>query len=306
VARDITGAIARADFAAMRSMLVPTSFICPGPIADGAGGPYPLCDGAIEGEMREGYPVHVLNSDGYHVVADPLREIRVSILEPQLELDNADERAAEHPRILGFHCPIEPSGANCSGGFVLYFEGSLQLWLVPREGRLRIEAMQSGTFAPDQQPFRDGGEFLMAWGQDVTPGRFYPWKPAAAGGAPLAVREAWLLAPSEITGVVVDPPSGACPSTLRISVPEAATVADLKGPEIGEVMIFGGAIGLVESVDDRERARVRVRDLAEVAPHAFELRLDETMLDGGICEHRVLSLVVGALSGPLIGAYRIE
>src|SRR5215211_4062193 len=41
---------------ALLGRLTSSTHVCPGPEPVGVGGPFPLCDGASAGEVREGYP----------------------------------------------------------------------------------------------------------------------------------------------------------------------------------------------------------------------------------------------------------
>jgi hypothetical protein len=57
-------AAGQGDVDALLTLVAPWTYRCPGPVAGGAGGPYPLCDGSAPGEERTGYPVAHLQSEG--------------------------------------------------------------------------------------------------------------------------------------------------------------------------------------------------------------------------------------------------
>ncbi|HEX6030058.1 MAG TPA: helix-turn-helix transcriptional regulator [Tepidiformaceae bacterium] len=63
-ARDLDQVVSVQDVDALMAMAQPTSFDCPGGTPQGLGGPFPLCDAAAAGEVREGYRITRHGSEG--------------------------------------------------------------------------------------------------------------------------------------------------------------------------------------------------------------------------------------------------
>ena len=63
-ARTFAPLVAARDYAGMFAIAEPESVTCPGAEPQGLGGPFPLCDGAAEGEVRQGFQVTLAGSEG--------------------------------------------------------------------------------------------------------------------------------------------------------------------------------------------------------------------------------------------------
>ncbi|MEX0781825.1 MAG: hypothetical protein WD557_04180 [Dehalococcoidia bacterium] len=298
---EVSEAVGRADFDALRAMMQLAPFTCPGATPGGLGGPYPLCDGAAAGEVREGMHVYRLGSHGT-TVREPLSEVRTAVLSNWQfpELANAAQ-----PRIVGLHCPIADAGGDCGERFVLFLAGAPHFEITRNAASYVVTALQFNHFAPDESVFENGGEFAMAGASGTRDARFYPWRPGEAGRDADAVKEGWLMAPADISGVVVEPHEGSCPATVTLSVPEAALVQDPKGPEIVEVDLFDGPLPVDYQTSERSRPREKVRAIGGAAEHEFEIRIDSSMLQGEMCSAGVIGMAVHGSTGPKIAGYRI-
>jgi hypothetical protein len=245
--------------------------------------------------------VYRLNSHG-SVSGQPLSDVREALLAgwqlPELV-------RSELPSIVGLHCPISGAEASCEDRFVLFLAGAAHFEIVRGEDGYAVRAIQFGNFAEDETVFEAGGDFAMAGASGVAEGRFYPWRPAGPGRSSDGVKLDWLMAPAEISGVVVEPPSGGCPETITLRVPAAALVEDPKGAEIVEVDLFDGPV----PIDYQTSARSRPRELVTAVPgpveHEFVIRVDPGMLDGAICSSQVIGMAVRGSTGVKIAGYRI-
>ena len=63
------------DFDSMFKGVEATPMVCPGPEANGLGGPYPLCNGAPAGQLRNGFPVTLHGSEGEVLSAPDFRSL---------------------------------------------------------------------------------------------------------------------------------------------------------------------------------------------------------------------------------------
>lgn len=302
---DLADAIARADFDEVRSMMKPSMTTCPGPVAGGLGGPFPLCAGAAAGEQRTGMRIRALGSDGGKVVAEPLREVRRAVLAGGQGLPSGYVTSGSQPRIIGLHCPIDRHSANCSNHFVLFLAGATHFDIVRGETGLKVEAVQFGNFARDAGLLVTGGDFGLAGDGAIKDGRFLPWRPNLIGIDTGDVKEDWLMAPSEISGVVVQPQVGPCPVKLILRVPEASLVQDPKGPEIFEVWLYEGSIGLGDELHNRTRPREVVLASAASEEHYFQIALDSSMLGGKLCAAETVGMVVWGTTAPKIAGYQV-
>lgn len=296
----LADAIARADFEALRGMMQPSEYTCPGPTPGGLGGPYPLCDGAGSGESRSGMRVYYLNSHGT-VAAEPLVEVRQAILSGwQFE----ERLGSEQPRIVGLHCPVAGTGASCDELFVLVLAGAPHFEVSRGAAGYAITALQFSHFAENGSVFDTGGDFAMSGASGVREAHFYPWRPSSGRDGD-AVRRDWLMAPAEISGVVVTPHEGSCPTTLTLRVPEAALVQEPKGAEIVEVDLFDGPVAIDYQTNERSRPREVVQAALGAVEQEFEIQINSSMLDGRMCSVEMVGMVVHGSAGPKVAGYRV-
>ncbi len=68
----LNGWLVGGEFDSILATWRPTEYECPGPVAQGLGGPYPLCDDAYPSEVREGYAIGT-DTHGFVVSAQQLR-----------------------------------------------------------------------------------------------------------------------------------------------------------------------------------------------------------------------------------------
>src|SRR5215208_3526470 len=61
--RSVVVALDSGDRSALLPLLATEEVVCPAPDSGGLGGPFPLCDGAAEGERRVGVPISRINSE---------------------------------------------------------------------------------------------------------------------------------------------------------------------------------------------------------------------------------------------------
>jgi hypothetical protein len=297
--------ISAADVDAIEALMSPSEFLCPGAEL-GAGGPFPLCDGAHEGDVREGFRITRLQSDGGTVESSLLPQLRMTIL------DDADGYLGHYlqPHVIGIHCPVVSGRPDCGEQFIIYFSMSMpstNLVVARRPEGLRLVGLQMGDALgkPGAIPSHRGELPYLLGG--MGSGWFYPWRGEYLPDPQHDVPRRWLLAPPGITGVTVSPPSGPCPATLTLTLPEAPPSAPGKEP-VAEVWVVAGVRGLQHTIGIPGRP-----PLVKLSPpwlpdgRSFAIRLDADMLDDTLCEAGTISLLVWAgAGGPVVGGYAIE
>lgn len=117
-AANIAQAIAAGDADALLAAGQPQPYTCPGPDSAGAGGPYPLCDGAGEGEQRAGYPLAHLQSEGDVLGPDDFR----AALQRSL-----DATQPQPYQLYTIGCPSTEAdtAASCDAQFSLVFSDGI-------------------------------------------------------------------------------------------------------------------------------------------------------------------------------------
>lgn len=297
--------ISTADVDALDALLQPSDFVCPG-VELGAGGPFPLCDGARDGEVRQGFRITRLQSDGGTVERSLLPQLRSTIL------DEADTQLGyyDQPYVIGIHCPVVSGSPDCGEQFIVYFSmlfPSTNFVVERKPEGLRVVALQMGNtlekpegiaFHRGELPYVDDG---------VGPGWFYPWRGEYAPDPQHQVPRRWLFAPSEVTGVTVEPASGPCPATLTLTLLGARPTEPLKEP-LAEVWVVSGVRGIQHTIGIPGRP-----PLVKLNPpwlpngQSVEIRVDPDMLGGTLCDAETISLIAWAgAGGPFVGGYAIE
>jgi len=297
--------ISTADADALDALMSPSEFVCPGD-QPGAGGPFPLCDGAREGETRQGFPILRLQSDGSTVERSILPQLRMTIL------DDADQYLGYYvePHVIGVHCPVVSGSPDCREQFIVYFSMSrpgTHFVVEPLPGGFRVVALQMGNTLekPEGIAFHRGD--LPYVDDGVGPGWFYPWRGEYTPDPKHDVPRRWLLAAPEISGVTVRPPSGPCPATLTLTLSEAPPSASGKEP-LARVWIIAGPRGVGHTVGIPGRPPLVVQDPPWLPDgQSIEVRVEPDMLNGTLCDAETISLIAwGGADGPVVGGYTIE
>lgn len=304
-AAELQRLISTADIVALGALLSPSDFVCPG-VEVGAGGPFPLCDGAHEGDVREGFRVRRLQSDGGTVERSLLPQLRMAIL------DDADQYLGYYaePHVIGIHCPVVSGSPDCGERFIIHFSmlmPSANLVVGRRPEGFRVVALQMGNtlekpegiaFHRGELPYVDDG---------VGPGWFYPWRGEYLPDPEHDVPRRWLFAPPDVTGVMVEPASGACPATLTLTLLGAQSTEPGKQP-LAEVWLVAGVRGIQHTIGIPGRP-----PLVKLNPpwlsdgRSVEVRLDADMLNGTLCDAETTSLIAwGGAEGPAVGGYAIK
>lgn len=114
-ARELDGWLARGDSPAVVGASHAVTYTCPDPDAQGSGQLVPLCEGAAEGETRDGYQVAVAASDQVDVFAqDGWEEALDAFL---AGVPPATIATIDAPRVSGIVCPAPAN--DCSGEFAV-------------------------------------------------------------------------------------------------------------------------------------------------------------------------------------------
>ncbi len=300
-ALEVAAAIGAADFDRLANMGQPSTYTCPGGTPQGLGGPFPLCAASAAGEVREGYSIHRLQSDGGTVESSFLPALRLAVLEGGHGLGPY----VAQPRIVGLHCPMSEGPPDCRERAIVYFEGAAHFHIERGDGGWRIRALQFGHTAEDVSVFGGGGALPFPW-ERLEDGWYYAWRPKYVPDPADMTREEWLLAPPEVSQVTVWPPEGGCPARLTVQVPPEHRATPPKGPAVVEVWVFEGVVGLNAAVSDRSLQRESLRATAVPGTDEFAITLEGSMLGGRLCEADVLTLVTRGDSGPHVGGYRIN
>lgn len=276
-AQKVAAAITAADVVQLNALSAPEQFECLGPVAGGLGGPYPLCDGSVAGEVREGFWVHVFNSDGGTVQESILPALRDAVLGSG---PGVGGKSSLPPHIIGIHCPVSAGSAACRDEFVVYFDGAPNVGVRAVGERLRIGWLQFGNFAEDPSVWRTGGDLAYAH-TDLLPGRFWPWRPAPTREALDIVKERWLFAPPPVADLRAEPSEGACPAevTLRL-VPAPGPFKPGKEP-VPVARIFPGIVGGGQAATSRS-GYVEVPPTGNPADGTLNLAIPPSACQGDI------------------------
>ena len=294
--------ISAGDVDAIESLMGPSEFVCPGAEL-GAGGPFPLCDGAREGDVREGFRISRLQSDGGTVESILLPQLRMAIL------DDADQYLGYYvaPHVIGIHCPAVAGSPDCGGQFIVYFSMSMpgaNAIVERRPEGLRLVGLQMGDALEKpgaiashrgELPYLDDG-FVEGW--------FFPWRADYVPDPEHEVPRRWLFASPRISGVTVEPAFGKCPATLTLTFLEAPSTKPGEEPH-AEVWIVAGVRGIQHTIGIPGRP-----PLVKLNPpwlpdgRSVEIRLEPDMLNGTLCDAGIISLIAwGGTDGPVVGGY---
>ncbi|NJD65086.1 MAG: hypothetical protein FIB00_07570 [Chloroflexi bacterium] len=297
--------ISAADINAIEALMSSSEFVCPG-AESGAGGPFPLCDGAREGEVRQGFRIRRLQSDGGTVEYSLLPQLRMAIL------DDADQYLGYYvePHVIGIHCPVVSGSPECGEQFIVYFSMAMPSANAVVERRpegLRLVGLQMGDALEKPGAIASHRGDLPYFGDRVGPGWFYPWRGEYLPDPEHDVPRRWLFAPPELSGVTVRPPSGPCPATLTLTLSEAPSSAPGKEP-LPRVWIIAGTRGIQHTVGIPGRPPLVVQDPPWLPDgRSAEVRLEPGMLNGTLCDARTITLIAwGGPDGPVVAGYAIE
>ena len=294
-AEEIVEGIVNADTAKLDALSAPEQFECFGPVAGGLGGPYPLCDGSVAGEVRDGFYVHVFNSDGGTVQGSILPSIRDAVLGGGPGVAGL---SGEPPRIVGIHCPTSADASDCREEFVVYFDGAPHVGVKRVNQGLRVGWLQFGNFAEDPSVLQTGGGLAYAH-KELLPGRFWPWRPAPTQDALDAVKERWLFTSPPVADLRAEPSEGACPAEVALSiVPAPGPFPPGKEP-VPIVRLFPGVVG-------RNHGATARTGYVEVAPTGSlsdgKLKLE---IPPSACQSAILTIVLAGDEWRIAG-YRVE
>ena len=141
---------------------------CPGGEPQGAGGPFPLCEGAPQGEVRTGYQLSRRYSEGFIVSfegAVMFLEGFVNAASP----DVSDDHGSGEVRLQAVSCVL-PTGSDCSEGSIIFtaiLVGNRRELLtffvpIPANATAPIGRAQTGVVMEDEEPalFESGGEVV--------------------------------------------------------------------------------------------------------------------------------------------------
>ncbi len=282
-----------ANFDALETLTQKSSFTCPGPSPGGAGGPYPLCQGASPGEIRRGVRINRLQSDGGTVEASILPALRNAILEGGHGL----KRGLDAPRVVGFHCPGTPGQPDCSQRAIVYVEGAAHFRLTDTSVGWKVNGLQFGNTSEDQSLPSVVGSMPYPEDSGLSPGVFMPWRPEDE--PPESVRESWLFAPAPASSLEAIPSRGECPAEVALNiVPAPGTLPGGKEP-VPTARIFAGIVGIEQGVSARA-GFVEVRATGDLASGRLRLSIPKEA-----CHGDVLTIVLGADAWRVTG-YRVN
>ncbi|MCL4240020.1 MAG: hypothetical protein KJ048_01605 [Dehalococcoidia bacterium] len=301
----LQGLISTADVDAIEALMSPSEFVCSG-VELGAGGPFPLCDGAREGEVRGGFRITRLQSDGGTVERSLLPQLRMAIL------DDADQSLGYYvePRVIGIHCPVSSGSPDCGEQFIVYFSMSMpaaRLVVARKSEGYRVVGLQMGDTVEKLGALAVHGGDLPYVGDGVGPGWFYPWRGEYLPDPEHDVARRWLFAPPEISGAMVEPAFGKCPATLTVTLQGAPSIEPGKEP-LAEVWVVAGVRGIQHTIGIPDRPPlVKQNPPWRSDGGSFEVRLEQDMLGGTLCDAGTITLIVwGGPEGPVVGGYSVQ
>jgi hypothetical protein len=119
-AKPIADALLLGDVDGVMAFAAPQAYTCPSPDVTGAGGPFPLCEDAPEGEVRQGFPHAHLQSEGG---AQSDAEVRTLLGAFVADADGSatDSFGDGAPRVATIGCSPVESGIDCPDRFGLVF-----------------------------------------------------------------------------------------------------------------------------------------------------------------------------------------
>ena len=166
LAESLEVALQEGNYDAIVELVQQREETCPGGQPQGAGGPFPLCDGAPQGEVRNGYQVGRRYSEGAIVGGEGLAmfiEGFVNAASP----DVTDDYGSGEVRLQAVSCAA-PAGDGCDQGTVIFtaiLEGNrrevLVFWIpLPADPEAPISMVWNGILMEDEESIvlEDGGE----------------------------------------------------------------------------------------------------------------------------------------------------
>jgi hypothetical protein len=172
IAESLSVALEEGNYGAIVDLVQGRQETCPGGEPLGAGGPFPLCDGAAAGEMRTGYQMSRRYSEGFvgsaeHVVA--FLQGFADAASP----GSSDAYGSGELRLQAVSC-VEPAGAACNLATVIFtaiLDGTHREVLsfsipLPVNPDTPINHLRNGVVLPDEEAalFETGGE-VFGFGQ---------------------------------------------------------------------------------------------------------------------------------------------
>lgn len=161
----VEAALADGNYGAIIDLMQARDETCPGGQPQGAGGPFPLCDGASQGEVRTGYQVARRYSEGGIVDSEgaiTFLEGFVNAVTPQATDAHGDGQL----RLQGVSC-AQQSGERCQMATVFFtaiLEQSrrelLIFWIpLPADPETPISSVWNGPIMADEEAvlFQTGG-----------------------------------------------------------------------------------------------------------------------------------------------------
>jgi hypothetical protein len=195
-AAEMDRALQTGDVAAISSRALFREFQCPGGTVQGLGGPFPLCEGASQGERRQGIIIGYLSSEGTVVSEEGLRNA-LRTWAAGATPTASDEFGTGASRVYSLGCPLTQTvpGPACPEQFSVVFSQRRQgvpvrsqLILFVRRpasgGPAQITDVAIGPILPeDQLPtvLRGGNSPAIFSPQGYAPfGTYYAWTPPDA------------------------------------------------------------------------------------------------------------------------------
>ena len=161
-------ALENGDYGAIIDLMQSREQTCPGGQPQGAGGPFPLCEGAAQGEVRTGYDLARRYSEGSFVDRDGVI-LYVEGFMNAVTPTATDAHGDGALRLQGVSCAQE-SGGNCELATVFFtaiLEESrrelLIFWVpLPASPEKPINMIWNGAILPDDEPvvFESGGDLF--------------------------------------------------------------------------------------------------------------------------------------------------
>ena len=161
-------ALENGDYGAIIDLMQSREQTCPGGQPQGAGGPFPLCEGAAQGEVRTGYDLARRYSEGSFVDRDGVI-LYVEGFMNAVTPTATDAHGDGALRLQGVSCAQE-SGGNCELATVFFtaiLEESrrelLIFWVpLPASPEKPINRIWNGAILPDDEPvvFESGGDLF--------------------------------------------------------------------------------------------------------------------------------------------------
>ncbi len=101
-ARRIATLVSASQLDELLALSEPVTFVCPGGTPKGAGGAFPLCDGAAPGEERRGYITTRDASEAETIARDAFLQQAAELLAPDLVLVSTGTTVSGDALVLGF------------------------------------------------------------------------------------------------------------------------------------------------------------------------------------------------------------